>query len=507
MTNPSAQTAASHTGQGILGRVVPAPSPAIPHPLIFGAPDYSTFWGGGYRLPDLNYDGVDWKHAYDIIHSSSTGEVQSLVGLNIHELAFLRNTVAIIDLQNGCPTQCLACGRSAPKFKPKDSMPWDRVDALSQTMRRLKKEAHLDLLYPSSRLIAFDGSDPTYYRVVDREGIERHYADVDKSFAWSEQPLVYTTSGWPHGSESLNRGVEAYLARGKRIYYSVKPFGRLFRADVDRYIDRKLEVIFMAEERSLMLYFLSKQTNVDYQMELIGEIRDKYGAAYLKDPEGFKFNPEYMTSYGGDDWFWYQMFSSAEEFLMSSRYTRMVIENMKLLGTNGAQYLLYHLDESDLKRLPDHLKRFEHFFSAPFVRSMFKYCCTEAKNGVIVPSWDQNFKGFGDNSNELGVRAQSTHLYFSEQIRNGLLTMSEYEMDGRITLDPSQFHVHITHDGTIHIRFGADPENLGSVEVKKEYFLRRAKYHENTQATIPGAADAAATYRMMAGLIGKKIFR
>ena len=56
--------------------------------------------------------------------------------LSDEELKFLDGKISIIDLQKGCPVQCIICGVDAPK--PKGNMPWKDLVDISDSILDVK---------------------------------------------------------------------------------------------------------------------------------------------------------------------------------------------------------------------------------------------------------------------------------------------------------------------------------------------------------------------------------
>jgi len=160
-------------------------------------------------------------------------ESKGFMRLNTDELRWLEGRIGTIEVQKGCPHQCIICAVDAPKYT--GSMPWKDFMTVSDSVVEAKIKKRVDLWrfgrkYESEATIdAFWSSDPINYRAMDGDK-ERTIYDVLMNFHRNHsKKSTLTTAGWRPSNNYMQRAanniVDAHMIDDKfgvYITYSIK---------------------------------------------------------------------------------------------------------------------------------------------------------------------------------------------------------------------------------------------------------------------------------------------
>jgi len=466
---------------------------------------------------------IETIHAYA---AENPGKPIPFINLTPEELMFVSGRIAFVDLQGMCPWQCLGCALDAAPYRAKEQMPWERVEAFAGIMHFFAERGH-----PLNALHVFEegipnlatpvllyGGEPTVYSVRDREGNLRTFYDAVKLFAGlHNRPQVLTTAGGP--ISRLPRG------DGIRLVYSIKPFMPMFIRDVDRFLTRFLRDIFETPEDELGTLYSNQAV-----IGLIRVVRQEFGEKYRADPDGFADDHENISSSSGS---WLESLLQ----LMSTKYDAILFENSKyvkmlklnlaeLIGEDGNglySILLNYIEDRHLYGLAARLQKYRFFFSLEFMRRLARHVIPSTtqrfnKLGRHSPFQPHSFIGLGRANRDLGIPRVAEEEIESVQSFKALSDVEKTEtyyakvsvgtVKFDVTrLDLDKLYVMINNRGDIRIFYRTTNfTNLSNPELSREYFERRAEYHEARPDPRGINAETARTYRMLAGLSGKNAF-
>ncbi|MGV8086333.1 MAG: hypothetical protein ACP5N1_01755 [Candidatus Woesearchaeota archaeon] len=253
--------------------------------------------------------------------------------LNDDELYWLEDRVNTIDVQNGCPWQCISCGVDAPKHS--GSMAWSDYIALSDSILDVESKKGINLISYEC-LCSFSKSDPMYYHSFDGK-IEKTIYDILKDIMLKHHANTYiTTAGWKSGNNYMQRAAEKIVEMYGNgfipdMYYSVKT--------------------------------VSKQILKEYDL-------------YLKN------SPDKSV----DDL----------SFIKNSRYVSNLINNIKTfnnLKIGNVNYIFNYFDNDDIAQLNSDYVSYSSIFSKKFMQQVYKYINEKER---LIPGLALNsFSGLG----------------------------------------------------------------------------------------------------------------
>jgi len=129
---------------------------------------------------------------------------KGLLRLNDEELYWLKGKLSTIDIQKGCPVQCIICGADAPMYS--GSMVWSDYMLLSDSILEVREKKGISLLGHS--FTPFWSSDPIYYHSFDGN-TKRTIYDIAKDITLRHKKGInITTAGWEYGNNYMQKAVE-----------------------------------------------------------------------------------------------------------------------------------------------------------------------------------------------------------------------------------------------------------------------------------------------------------
>jgi hypothetical protein len=173
--------------------------------------------------------------------------LKGFMKLSKEELKLLESKISVIDVQKGCPHQCLTCGVNAPKYK--GSMSWKDFKTISDSILEAKVIRNIDLCNNDryddiyGYMAPFWSSDPMFYRSMDGN-TERTIYDIAMTFHTDHsKATLITTAGW-NPESYIQKAAEKIVQAHQdpkftvNLMYSVKTVNPAVMRDYDEYLKR-----------------------------------------------------------------------------------------------------------------------------------------------------------------------------------------------------------------------------------------------------------------------------
>jgi len=335
------------------------------------------------------------------------------MALSEKELSLLEKSIEMIDLQEGCPNQCITCGVDAPQLRSK--MSFEDYMTLSDSIEQVLEVHGIELL--GNKVYPFRASDPAYHpRIADvvQDLHDRH-----------QQMVLLTTGGWTPGNNHMQDQMELLNNRHKNdvvsMTYSVKTVGNLAMADWDRWV-----------------------------LEQLGTL----------EPEVVLENNSLLQE-------------RLEDFFNSSRHVKRTASNLTtirdLTQTHDLQFINPE-DHSSAQFSPYSL-----LFSKTCVEAMYDWVVDHSDIGDASEKGFRNFRGIGRAISYLGMKPHLSVVGIQDYIEEGLDPSQPNQFGADYQELRFGTHTAINYNGTIQI-FTADPSMLSSRILPKEFFTARAAY-------------------------------
>ncbi|MGV8086332.1 MAG: hypothetical protein ACP5N1_01750 [Candidatus Woesearchaeota archaeon] len=254
--------------------------------------------------------------------------------LNDEELNWLERKLCTIDVQTGCPWQCIICGVDAPKHS--GSMAWSDYIALSDSILDVKSKKNINLKSYEG-IDSFWSSDPMYYHSFDG-GIERTAYDILNDLLQKHNDSIYiTTAGWKSGNNYMQRAAEKIVDMNIKnnfnplIYYGVKTVSKQILKEYDSFLEK------------------SRSKKV-----------------------------------------------SNSDFIKESRYVSNFIDNARTLKNmeyDYVTYMFYYIHSGDVALLNKEYARYSPIFSREFMKQI--YSCARSENLITTSFGSGIFGGIG----------------------------------------------------------------------------------------------------------------
>jgi hypothetical protein len=371
-----------------------------------------------------------------------------LLKLNDAELNWLGGTlqtggrIAAIDIQKGCPWQCVTCGIDSPT-KSKN-MPWKDYKTISNSILKILATKNIDVL-SDERIDPFDASDPVYYHSQDGKK-ERTISDIVTDITNRHlRDITITTAGWRPGKNYMQKAME----------------------EIVRDYDKKHSQIILCYS----IKTVSKSIMKDYD-------------TYISENKDTGLSRESLT----------------KRFIKESRYAAMVLENLKTLApianNRVVGFDLQAVTQEDLNLLNGEYQNYKHLFSLKslvdlkdYLRNKWKEDPPRDTNGKIYPT-----PAFGGRYfSEIGGMLNIGNMPPSEKYTDN---QSIITFKSQKTINEEAYFAKIDCDGNINIYYGLR-YNLTRILVPKEHFLILSQQWKNK--------EKKEEYKMLAGLQGKNI--
>lgn len=381
-----------------------------------------------------------------------------LLRLSDQELKWIQGRISSLDVQEGCPVQCITCGVDAKKYS--FNMPWNTLTELSDSILEIKTTKHIDLFNKANNadnkkksktiMCPFISSDPIYYRSFDRNK-ERTISDVVNLLANKHQLDIYiTTAGWRPGNNYMQKTAQK-IARAKRRH--------------------------------------NKNIKIFYSVKTVGEKTIKEYISIKKNSKNEK--------------------DAIQQFIETSTYVHNLTENMRLLKGVEACYSLQSIDIRDLEHFfynPIHnllngkfrwhsnkqYKDIKELFSNKTIDKIFNYSAKKAGLDQVKYEYKKHridyrtFYGVGRAKN---LNLRTGYNPYKKKLQ---------QKPGKRELLDEEFFVDITARGILKI-YAGKMTTLNRELVSKKYFKSRVDFYKNRDA------KKSAYYTMLLNLQGKKL--
>ncbi len=373
---------------------------------------------------------------------------KGLMKLNDAELTWLGGTLELggrissIDVQKGCPWQCITCGIDAPK-KSKN-MPWSDYMTISDSILDVHQKKDIDVL-SDDRIDPFDGSDPIFYHSQDGE-VEKTIYHVLKDITDRHyRDAALTTTGWKPGNTYMQRAMEDIVNN----YYKESP--------------------------TIVVCYSFKAS----PLPLVTEYHN-----FLKENNGSKIHREDLDI----------------QFMKQSRHVKMMIQNLQTIAPIASNkkvgYDIQSLAQDDVEKLGADYRKYSSLLSVRFIKYLENYVIGQLSEDKSE-SWTQNpyhnariggryFQGLG-RVLELGNISQSERLEENNSI---------IDSNSPHRVKEDDYFAKIDYDGQLGIYYGPS-HGLSRILVPKEHF--------QIMAQRDGRKEKKEEYRMLAELQGKNI--
>jgi len=165
---------------------------------------------------------------------------KGLLRLNDEQLHWLEGRINIIDVQRGCPVQCITCGVSAPKYS--GSMAWSDYMVLSNSILDVKEQKGIDI-FVNEKIYPFWSSDPMYYHSIDGTKERTIYDIVVDLSSRHKKRTGLTTAGWKSDNDFMQRAIEnignyGFTYANFDFFYSVKTVSRRVMNEYDSFLKK-----------------------------------------------------------------------------------------------------------------------------------------------------------------------------------------------------------------------------------------------------------------------------
>ena len=298
---------------------------------------------------------------------------KGLQKLNDEELIWLDGKIGVIDVQKGCPVQCITCGNNAPKYSGR--MSWSDYMNLSDSILDVKITKNIDLFY--KELIPFWSSDPIYYKSIDG-AVEKTIFDVVKDLTFRhDKGVTFTTAGWKDGDNYMQKAIEKM---------------------VESYSNKKNKLCFTYSVKTV-----SRNVMSEYDL-------------FLKNSSNNKV--------------------SNVEFILKSHYVNNLIDNAKLLKPldlfNNGIYSFQSLNTNDINNLNPEYKKYSSLFSTQFMRLLTVHLLEQECINSTYST--RTFCGIGKHL-DVGQVSLDSHLEENLSLVNSKNKLSDERYNVNITCD------------------------------------------------------------------------
>ncbi|MGV8086751.1 MAG: hypothetical protein ACP5N1_03915 [Candidatus Woesearchaeota archaeon] len=393
---------------------------------------------------------------------------KGLLKLNDDELNFINHKISMIDLQKGCPVQCIVCGNNAEKYS--FNMPWKNFMELSDSILEIKAKKKIYLLGNKNKIkkrpyiYLFNSSDPVYYRSLDGNK-ERTLWDAVKILVEDHKFSTHiTTAGWRCGNNYMQRTMENIVNAKKhgnpyiKIMYTIKTVSE---KTIKEYLDLK-----QSDENNNSLerfiYFSNYSRNLIDNMKTLKGIKVSYSNQFIDYSWEDKLSNNDLTYV-----LQYMYYAVLDSLRIDS--------NIKLIDKYQSIKELFTLDTID--KISNHCSKMAGFddIQKEFNKPLFHY---------------RSFSGFG--------KAAQIGLPSVDIVDITKLTSSP-DKDKKNSIKTEEFSVNINSEGILLINHG-DNENLYKTIIPKKYFEVRSEYYKNRDH------EKSKHFSMLANLQGKRLF-
>ncbi len=356
-----------------------------------------------------------------------------------------------IEVQKGCPWQCVICGVSAPK-KSKN-MPWSDYMNISDSILEVFATKKINILTKGT-IDAFDGSDPAYYHSSDGKKEKTIYHVVSDLMKRHHKNVAVSTAGWTPGNNYMQRAIEDIVENYStketniKLLYSIKMVSKFVRTEYDNFLEKN------------NIYNLSK-------------------------------------------------YDSNNKFIKKSEYVSMVMDNLKTLAPitkTHAEEICFEvqvLNDGHLQALNTKYQKYKELFSKKFMDQLEKHIIDEWNKTLpqdenTLFSYNSSYKApyfigrtFAAMGNvlklgeiEKSIKLQENYLAVNSKIKQNI--------------DENLYFTQVNCFGEIEIYYGKRGY-LSRILVPKEHFMIMAEQEKNK--------TKKQEYKMLIDLQGMNILR
>ena len=154
--------------------------------------------------------------------------------------------IGTIDVQIGCPDQCILCGVNAERYN--GSMPHDDYKQISESILELKTKKGIDVL--SEKVYPFNKSNPPYYHSKEWT----MHDIVTDLIVRHDKKVFITISGWTHGNNYMQKAMEKIVedysdeSSSLCMLYSVKTVSEHVRREYASFMQKQKSLQASDEE-------------------------------------------------------------------------------------------------------------------------------------------------------------------------------------------------------------------------------------------------------------------
>ena len=352
--------------------------------------------------------------------------------------------IIAIDVQKGCPWQCIGCGVCAPKKT--ENMKWSDYMIISDSILEVLAKKRIDIL-TDDRVDPFYTSDSPFYHSKDGNSEKTAYHIVNDLLTRHLKDVGLTTAGWTPGNNYMQRAMEDIVNN------------------------------YSSNEARLLLSYSIKSATISVIKEY---------NKFLDQNPGINAHNRLLN----------------KKILEQSRYISRIINNLETLAPlNHLDTIVFGLqcfDPEIIKKLDSKYDRYQYLFSENFMLQTQNYIIQHWKNnppkdesGIpykAPPFTKRSFEGIGNVLN-MGDVTPSLRL---------LQNRDAIDSNSKEKLDENDYFAQITCEGNIEIYYGIR-HYLSSKKVSKEHFIRLAQ-----NETDPLKREE---YRMLSELHGTNVLR
>jgi len=220
---------------------------------------------------------------------------KGLLRLNDNELHWLEGRIGTIDVQKGCPVQCIICGYNAPKYS--GSMSWSDYMILSDSIFDVKEKKGIDIL--AKQVLSFSSSEPIYYYSKDGDIEKTIYHVLTDIISRHKKETYITTSGWNYGDNHMQRAAEkiaeVYDLKNSKlfVYYSIKTVSKRVMNEYDYFLKRSENTSVSDSEFIKESCYVSNLVHNAQTLAPLGSIKAFYDFQFFDDKDILLLNSKY----------------------------------------------------------------------------------------------------------------------------------------------------------------------------------------------------------------------
>jgi len=334
------------------------------------------------------------------------------MSLSDEELSLLERSIQVIELQNGCPNQCIVCGHDAPPLRRHLAI--DDYLTLSESIEEVRETRGIELL-KDSYIYPFLGSDPVFYpwlpKVVSDIN-KRHFRDV-----------ILNTAGWTPKNTRVQRNMEEIVEVSSdhqvSMGFSIKAVSALAMQDWDKWLQRELGTL----DNKIIL----KNTN---------ELEEKLS-----------------------------------DFFHTSRFAQHMVSNLNTLKDMPLYGSVQYTSSQKIHELPDKYLRFSPLFSFNCAYALSDWVIHNSDIDHLEMLEPRSFSGVGRAVSKLGFKPNSMTTKNIEIIKEELDTSVKDDVH-----NPIKRSAIINSNGSIKLYLGEASAMESSLIPKEYFEARARHY-------------------------------